>query len=1109
MRKSIAAAVALSLIISPLSTARAAGEVTITWNVAGERSSESVPVGSTVDISKKAYKAGWTFIGWADSPESDKTYINCFANEDIELYALFSRDVTVTFYGIDGHSEETEKAWSSSGWKADFEVPEISGKEGWEVCGYTLTEDPSDEIFCRPGDTISLSEPTSLYSSYKKENSISFHCNASVVNKSANAYCGAAGEESLVAVTAPKQGDIELKDGQELAGWAAEDSGFEIRLQPGDEVNAEVSDYYLISKKDITLKFDCADSMEGCVLENYYGEQKPANFKLPKVSKDGHTLKGWKINGNIYQPGKVFSATENAAAEAVWESEVYIIDYDGNGANSGTMDSVSVKWDEDVTLAKNMYSRRFQVKLDADGGYCSDSLLTANSVFKGWAVSKDGAAVFKAGETVKNLTKDYAVTLYAVWEDVKLELPIPERSGYTFDGWSADNKLYKGAVKVTEDLALKASWTPVGTTTIVKTCGGTNAENINLNTKFGEAMPAVSPVPERVYTVSLDYDGKKPKETLTCAYKLDGIYSKENGAGTQYYDAGLKSTEKWKFTTGQTLYVNWTPSSVVLPVPDFAQYSFAGWNDGSKNWKGTYTPTGNITLKVDLLPKKFSFAINPSGGVIDSESDKDQAALRTSYQYGESFTLPKAAKDGASFSGWFDKEGKEWTEVTADTFGDISLSAKWKDLSNETFAGDTSVTEIVIPDGTNTIEEGYFSGCTSLKEITLPESLETIKTDAFNGCTNLKTIIIPSKVKEISDSAFAECKSLTSVILGNSLQKIGASAFSGCINLSKINIPFSVCVIGDHAFKECGSLSSVKIGGNVTRVGQEAFKGCSSLKEITIPASVEEIGNKAFADCDSLAKATIKNPSCIIGEDVFGIGCELFGYKPSTAQTWAEKKGLPFSPLGKSFHLTVYLDTEKTRTYTSVISSSGTLPAEITIPENVGSSKTEIFKGFVLSNNYAGLKKGTLVYDSNGYCVVDCKVIGDVELVPLWKSVKSSGKKENSDNTTKTIKKWIGNVKYSLTGNSAKVIKLKSVNSIVIPSSIKSNGRKYKVTAFVSGSCSGCKKIKKLIIKGKKLKVNKLSFKGLKKGTKLVVSKSAVKSYKKLVKSLNLKVTGK
>lgn len=150
-----------------------------------------------------------------------------------------------------------------------------------------------------------------------------------------------------------------------------------------------------------------------------------------------------------------------------------------------------------------------------------------------------------------------------------------------------------------------------------------------------------------------------------------------------------------------------------------------------------------------------------------------------------------------------------------------------------------------------------------------------------------------------------------------------------------------------------------------------------------------------------------------------------------------------------------------------------------------------------------------MVYDSNGYCVVDCKVIGDVELVPLWKSVKSSGKKENSDNTTKTIKKWIGNVKYSLTGNSAKVIKLKSVNSIVIPSSIKSNGRKYKVTAFVSGSCSGCKKIKKLIIKGKKLKVNKLSFKGLKKGTKLVVSKSAVKSYKKLVKSLNLKVTGK
>lgn len=1121
MHKIIAVVTAFSMAVGPLSTVKAAEEVTVTWNVDGEKSSDTVPLGSTVDVGKTAYKEGWTFHGWTSSPESDEIYTDYFADRDVELYALFSKDVTAKFYGNDGCLEKTATAWSCSGWKAYFEVPEITEKEGWEINGYTLSKDPSDEIFCRPGDTISISESTDLYSSYRNEKSINFHCGESVVNKIIDLYCGAVTEENSVKVTAPTEDDIGLKEGWRLAGWSVTDSGFDIDLQPDGGIDGETSDYYLISAKDVSLKFDCTGTMEGSVITNCRGEQKPAEFKLPEVSKKGHVLTGWKINGNIYKPGSVFTATEDAAAEAVWESNVYIIDYDGNGSTSGTMDSVSAKWDTDVTLTKNMYSRRFQVKLDADGGYCSDSLLTAKSIFCGWALSKDGTEIYKDGETVQNLTSDYAVTLFAVWEDAKLELPIPEKSGYTFGGWVADNKIYKGTVTVSKDLDLKASWTPVGTTTTIKTCGGTNAENISIDTKFGENMPAVSPAPERVYAITLDYGDKKPKETLTCAYKLDGIYSKENGAGTKYYDSELKSCESWKYMTGQTLYANWVPSNVTLPTPEFQQYSFAGWNDGIKNWTGSYIPTGNVTLKVDLTPKKYSFSLDLSGGIIDSEHDEDQTALRTGYQYGESFTLPKALKDGASFLGWFDKDGKEWSAITAETFGDISLSAKWKDLSSETFAGDTSITKIVIPDGTEEIADGYFTGCTSLETITLPESIKTIGADAFSGCTNLKAVTIPSGVEKIADSVFAGCTNLTSVNLNSNLQSIGSSAFSGCIKLTKINIPLYVRTIGTNAFSGCESLASVKIGGDVINIGQGAFKGCRSLSEVIIPESVEEIGDRAFEGCSVLQKVTIKNPSCIIGDDVFATGCILMGYNPSTAQEWAEKNGLQFSSLGESYVLTVYLDAEKAKAYTSIISSSGTLPAEIAIPENVGGSETEIFKGFVLDADYSDLKKGDLLYDSNGYCIADCAVIGDMELVPLWEVMDlndsdlpdntSTSGKEPAKTTTKNkvSKKWIGKVRYSLSGNSAKVIKLKSSSAIVIPAFVKSSGKKYKVTTLASGSCSGCRKIKKITIKSKTLKAGKKSFKGLKKGTKLIVPKTVVKNYKKLVNSLGLRIAGK
>ena len=75
-----------------------------------------------------------------------------------------------------------------------------------------------------------------------------------------------------------------------------------------------------------------------------------------------------------------------------------------------------------------------------------------------------------------------------------------------------------------------------------------------------------------------------------------------------------------------------------------------------------------------------------------------------------------------------------------------------------------------------------FSGCSSLKNVTIPDGLETIDIYAFIGCISLESITIPASVTSISNSAFMDCTSITEVTIDKNSQVLYdiASAFNGC-----------------------------------------------------------------------------------------------------------------------------------------------------------------------------------------------------------------------------------------------------------------------------------------------------------------------------------------
>lgn len=86
-----------------------------------------------------------------------------------------------------------------------------------------------------------------------------------------------------------------------------------------------------------------------------------------------------------------------------------------------------------------------------------------------------------------------------------------------------------------------------------------------------------------------------------------------------------------------------------------------------------------------------------------------------------------------------------------------------------------------IKDRTKIICDEAFDNCCSLTDIVLPEGVNSIGERAFHNCSSLTSIVIPDGVTNIGDWAFYDCTSLTNVAIPDSVTSIGEGAFDNCI----------------------------------------------------------------------------------------------------------------------------------------------------------------------------------------------------------------------------------------------------------------------------------------------------------------------------------------
>ncbi len=422
---------------------------------------------------------------------------------------------------------------------------------------------------------------------------------------------------------------------------------------------------------------------QGCANYPYDIED---SFNLPTTTKKGYTFAGWSV----------------AVKDGNWNKEVYA----GGELVNGMYGN--------VTLRANWEKTKYVVTLDADGGTVNPSVLAydfesivelpvpskTGFAFKGWKVTLPDASASWVIDTVYTdalPAGQYGnVTLTALWEhqgynihfvssgstpsDLKyyidsdsFNVPASSYPGYTFLYWNvttpAGNWEMNEKVYTTTDITgkygnvtLNANFEAVPFTITYKDIDGTtDVVNYNMTT----------PVTLKTYErAGYTFNGWRV-ESLTDGAGWAGLYQPgDYTAGERYGNVvlvpDLTATE-YEITfipDGGTPYANLTytvESTDTLPVPEKANYDFAGWKVtvAGGNWaegevvNGAAAVTGkygNVTLTAQWTPKKFKVTfVNDDGTVLQSTD----VAYGTMPSYtGSTPTKAATAQYTYTFTGW-------------------------------------------------------------------------------------------------------------------------------------------------------------------------------------------------------------------------------------------------------------------------------------------------------------------------------------------------------------------------------------------------------------------------------------------------------------------------
>ena len=665
---------------------------TITYNYAanggtGENTTKEVEYGSQIDLSLPATspKTGWEIIGWAESANSSDKVESKQATGNITLYAIYKKDVTLTFKDAIGETPKTETVYNNE--KATIRTPAIrnytqtkDGKQiAWTAKYWTTGTNPDSEEnkVNAETDIINLTDNAIYYARYSREITVEFDVNG--------------GDEMPID---PIKGDIEVN----------------------------------------------SDDLK---------DEKEPDLDMPTETptKEGYDFNGWNTDpngddhgtGTHYDPGSetpgeggsgTFGDDERLYAE--WVIHQYTLKVNPNGGTwDGSTEVSTRKQDFNTTLTlgnPTPKTETFKVTFDAttNGGSTGTASLDSNNVFKKWDLQAGakGTITVENNNTYKYGASDDTAT--ASYEHEEITLPKATKTGYGFSGWytKAQGGEYVGTTgtKYTPEaiITLYAHFSAEKhkVTYDYKTNGGTSGPTATPEVGYDDAIDLTPTATKVVNGVTWNFVGWSKTQNATEAETeiiMEGsditvyaIFSTpvkvtyKDAAGTTTRNVNMynkdSATDKTPaistYKDGQNVtwnIVGWTTSTAkdaIKEVDNEGTITLTNTNttvDNGKYTKDYYAIyKKDITVSFDLNGGSGTKPTSIPGTVTVNSSNLNDVNEDTVSMPGVN---PEPTKEGYTFNGWNTKQDGTGTHYDKDkngSFGgDATLYAEWTRNSYE------------------------------------------------------------------------------------------------------------------------------------------------------------------------------------------------------------------------------------------------------------------------------------------------------------------------------------------------------------------------------------------------------------------------------------------
>lgn len=181
--------------------------------------------------------------------------------------------------------------------------------------------------------------------------------------------------------------------------------------------------------------------------------------------------------------------------------------------------------------------------------------------------------------------------------------------------------------------------------------------------------------------------------------------------------------------------------------------------------------------------------------------------------------------------------------------GEATLASKITHVAPGSFAGNTSITTIILPASVTDISTNAglhlmgnlskFVVAAGNKSFSVADGAliyEGNTLRAYPRCRTIRNLTVNTKVTDVDAHAFANAKHLESVKFAKAPEKIWEAAFSGCRSLKSFDFTMATDLMSDSIFAGCGFTEVVFDNKNmyVACLGSDMFSGCASLEKIDL-----------------------------------------------------------------------------------------------------------------------------------------------------------------------------------------------------------------------------------------------------------------------------------